>query len=208
MKSLRVLIADDDGLTLMLLRRILLSFEHEVVAAVGDGQQAVQLARETNPDLLILDIRMPELGGLEAARQIRAQRPVPIIILSAHTESGLGSEAAGAGANAYLVKPFTAEQLKPAIELALVNFEKSKQLEYRLQQMSEAMEARKIVERAKGILMRQTGSGEETTYLKLQRTARNENRKLVEVARAIVTAEQLRRESRGAPPRRPASAGQ
>ena len=203
MKSLRVLIADDDGLTLMLLRRILLSFGHEVVAAAGDGQQAVQLAREINPDLLILDIRMPVLGGLEAARQIRAQQPVPIIILSAHTESGLGSEAAGAGANAYLVKPFTAEQLKPVIELALVNFEKSKQLEYRLQQMREAMEARKIVERAKGILMRQTGSGEETTYLKLQKTARNENRKLVEVARAIVTAEQLRK---GTPPRRPSSA--
>ena len=170
------------------------------------GNRPSSLARETNPDLLILDIRMPVLGGLEAARQILTRRAVPIIILSAHTESGLGSEAAGAGANAYLVKPFTAEQLKPAIELALANFEKSKQLEYRLQQMSEAMEARKIVERAKGILMRQTGSGEETTYLKLQRSARNENKKLVEVARAIVTAEQLRRESGGTPPRRPSSA--
>lgn len=199
MKSLRVLIADDDGLTSMLLQRILLSFGHEVVAVAGDGEQAVQLARESNPDLLILDIRMPVLGGLEAARQIRSQRPVPIIILSAHTESGLGSEAAGAGASAYLVKPFTAEQLKPAIELALVNFEKSRQLECRLQQMSEAMEARKVVERAKGILMRQTGLDEEAAYLKLQRTARNENRKLIEVARTIVTAEQLQRESRGAP---------
>ncbi len=197
MKPLRVLIADDDGLTLMLLRRILLSFGHEVVAVAGDGAEAVRLAGETNPDLLILDIRMPILDGLEAARQIRSQRPVPIIILSAHTESGLGSEAAGAGAHAYLVKPFTAEQLKPAIELALANFEKSRQLEYRLQQMSEAMEARKIVERAKGILMRQSGLDEEAAYLKLQKTARGENKKLVAVARSIVAGERPRRETRG-----------
>ena len=135
------------------------------------------------------------MDGLEAARLIQSQRPTPIIILSAHTESGLGSEAAGAGANAYLVKPFTGEQLKPAIELALVNFEKSKELEAKIQQMNEALESRKIVERAKGILMRQTGIDEEAAYLKLQKTARNENRKLVEVARAIILAEQVRRDS-------------
>jgi len=112
----------------------------------------------------------------------------------------LGSEAAGAGANAYLVKPFTGEQLKPAIELALANFEKSKELEAKVQQMNEALEARKIIERAKGILMRQTGMDEEAAYLKLQKTARNENRRLVEVARAILwpsscaaTAASLRR---------------
>jgi response regulator NasT len=194
MKSLRVLIADDDGLTLMLLRKILLSFGHVVVAEAGDGQQAIHFAREMNPDLMILDVRMPAMDGFEAARQIRSQQPVPIVFLSAHTESGLGAEAAAAGANAYLVKPFTAEQLEPAIELALVNFEKSRQLECRLQQMSEAMEARKVVERAKGILMRQAGLDEELAYLKLQRTARNENRKLVEVARAIVTGERQKRE--------------
>jgi response regulator NasT len=186
----------------MLLRRILLSFGHEVVAVVGDGAEAVRLADETNPDLLILDIRMPILDGLEAARQIRSQRPVPIIILSAHTESGLGSEAAGAGAHAYLVKPFTAEQLKPAIELALANFEKSRQLEYRLQQMGEAMEARKIVERAKGILMRQSGLDEEAAYLKLQKTARGENKKLIDVARSIVASERAHREIRESSPER------
>ena len=108
---------------------------------------------------------------------------------------GLGSEAAGVGANAYLVKPFTGEQLKPAIELALANFEKSKELEAKLQQMNEALEARKLIERAKGILMRQTEMDEEAAYLKLQKTARNENRKLVEVARAVIMAEQLRRDT-------------
>ena len=193
-KSLRVLIADDDGVTLMVLRRILATFGHAVVAEAGDGQQAVRLARETNPDLLILDIRMPAMDGLQVARHIQNERPIPTIILSAHTESGLGGEAAAAGAHAYLVKPFTAEQLKPAIELALVNFEKSRELQERLQQMNEALEARKLIERAKGILMRQTGLGEEDAYLKLQKTARSENRKLVDIARIIVMAEQLRRE--------------
>jgi response regulator NasT len=119
MKPLRVLIADDDSLTLMLLRRILLSLGHEIVAVAGDGEQAVQLAREANPDLLILDIRMPVLSGLEAARRIHGQRPVPTIILSCHTESGLGGEAAAAGANAYLVKPFIPEQLELTIELGI-----------------------------------------------------------------------------------------
>src|SRR6266404_5637247 len=168
MKALRILIADDDGLTLLVIRKILVSMGHTVVGEAGDGQQAVTLARETSPDLIILDIRMPKMDGLEAARLIQSQRPTPIIILSAHTESGLGSEAAGAGVNAYLVKPFTGEQLKPAIELALVNFEKSKEMEAKLQQMNEALEARKIIERAKGILMRQTGMDEEAAYLKLR----------------------------------------
>jgi AmiR/NasT family two-component response regulator len=202
MKPLRILIADDDGLTLMVLRKILIAMGHSVVAEAGDGQQAAALARETNPDLAVLDIRMPKMDGLEAARLIQTHRPTPVIILTAYTEAGLGSQAASAGANAYLVKPFTAEQLKPAIELALTNFERARELERKLQQMNEALETRKLVERAKGILMRQTGMDEESAYLKLQKTARNENRKLADVARAVIMAEQLRREStKPTPPR-------
>lgn len=195
MNPLRVVIADDDGLTTMVLRKILVGMGHEVVGETGDGQQAVNLAREMSPDLVILDIRMPKMDGLAAAREIQAHRPTPVIVLSAYTESGLGSEAAGAGAHAYLVKPFTAGQLKPAIELALANFEKSKQLEQKIQQMNEALETRKLVERAKGILMRQTHLDEEAAYLRLQKTARNENKKLADVARAIIMAEQLRHET-------------
>jgi response regulator NasT len=195
MKALRVVIADDDGLTLMVLRKILVAMGHEVVAEAADGEQAVALADEHSASLCIFDIRMPKLDGLAAARALQAIRATPVIILSAHSESGLGSEAAGAGAHAYLVKPFTAQQLKPAIELALANFEKARQLEEKLQRANEALETRKLVERAKGILMRQTGLDEESAYLKLQKTARNENKKLVDVARALILAEQLRRES-------------
>jgi response regulator NasT len=192
MNPLRVVIADDDGLTTMVVRKILAAMGHEVVGETADGEQAVAAVKETDPDLVILDIRMPKMDGLQAARAIQAYRPTPVIILSAYTESGLGSEAAGAGAHAYLVKPFTAGQLKPAIELALANFERSKQLEQKLQQMNEALETRKLVERAKGILMRQTHLDEESAYLRLQKTARNENRKIADVARAIIMAEQLR----------------
>lgn len=179
----------------MVLRKTLEALGHQVVGEAADGQQAVAVFQEQNPDLLILDIRMPRMDGLAAARVIQAQRPTPIIVLSAYTESGLGSEAAASGAHAYLVKPFTAEQLKPAIELALANFERSKQMQQKLQEMNDALETRKLVERAKGILMHQTGLDEETAYLRLQKTARNENRKMADVARAIITAEQLRRES-------------
>jgi two-component system, response regulator PdtaR len=195
MKSLRVLIADDDGVTLMVLRKVLTGLGHEVVAEAGDGEQAVTLVQQTKPDLCILDIRMPKMDGLSAARQIQTYQATPIVILSAHSESGLGSEAANVGAHAYLVKPFNPEQLKPAIEMALVNFEKSRQLEEKLHQVNEALESRKLIERAKGILMKQAGLDEESAYLKLQKTARNENRKLVDVARALILAEQLRRES-------------
>jgi AmiR/NasT family two-component response regulator len=196
MKTLRVVTADDDGLTLMVLKKILTGMGHEVVGEAGDGEQAVSVVKEHTPDLCIFDIRMPKVEGLEAARQIQAFRPTPVIILSAHTESGLGTEAASVGAHAYLVKPFTAGQLKPAVELALANFERSKQLEGKLQQANEALESRKLIERAKGILMRQTGIDEETAYLRLQKTARNENRKLADVARAIILAEQLQHDDR------------
>jgi two-component system, response regulator PdtaR len=195
MKSLRVVIADDNELALLILRRTLTRLGNVVVGEAANGEQAVQFAREMNPDLAILDIRMPVLDGFEAARQIHGERPVPTIFISCHTESGIGEQAAAANANAYLVKPFSVEQLELTIELASADFEKSRQLEMKLKLMDEALEARKIVERAKGILMRQTGLDEERSYLKLQKTARNVNRKLVDVARAIIAAEQIHRES-------------
>ena len=195
MKKLRIVIADDDGVTLMVLRKILTSIGHEVVGEAGDGEQAVALAKELVPDLCILDIRMPKMEGIQATREIQANRPTPVVIVSAHTETGLGVEAASVGAHAYLVKPFTENQIRPAIELALTSFEKSQQLEGELHKATEAVEHRKLVERAKGILMRQSGLGEEAAYLRLQKTARDGNRKLIEVARAVIMADQMIRDS-------------
>jgi len=185
MKALRVVIADDDGVTLMVLHKILTEMGHQIVGEASDGQQAVALVKEHNPDLAILDIRMPAMDGLAASRAIQEINPTAVIVLSAHTEAGLGSEAASAGVDAYLVKPFTAPQLAPAIELALANKKK-------FRQMNEQLETRKLVERAKGILMRQTGMDEEGAYLTLQKAARNENKKMADVARAVILADQIR----------------
>jgi len=193
MMKLRVVMADDDGVTLLALRKVLTGLGHEVVGEAGDGAPAVALVQDLKPDLVFLDLRMPGVDGLAAARAIQVRRPTPVIMISAYTETGLGSEAAGAGAHGYIVKPFSAEQIKPAIELALASFARSRAMESKLTQAQEALEARKLIERAKGILMKQTGLDEEAAYLKLQKTARNENRKLVDVARAVITAEQLRR---------------
>jgi response regulator NasT len=186
MKSLRVVIADDDGVTLMVLRKTLTELGHQVVGEAADGEQAVAMVRQHNPDLAILDIRMPNMDGLDACRDIQEFNPTAVIVLSAHTEAGLGLQASDAGVDAYLVKPFTVPQLAPAIELALANKQK-------FRQMNEQLETRKLVERAKGILMRQTGLDEEGAYLTLQKAARNENKKMSEVARAVILADQLRR---------------
>ena len=195
MNKLRVVIADDDGVTLMALRKILANLGHEVVGEAGDGEQAVALAKERTPDLCVLDIRMPKMEGIAAAKEIQAQRPTAIIILSAHTETGLGVEAASVGAHAFLVKPFTENQIKPAIEVAMTNFAKSQQLEEQLHKATEAVEHRKLVERAKGIIMRQSGIDEEAAYLRLQKAARDGNRKLVDVAKAVILAEQMLRDT-------------
>lgn len=188
MKPLRVVIADDDGVTLMVLRKTLSEMGHQVVGEAADGQQAVALVKEQTPDLTILDIRMPNMDGLTACRTIQQIHPTAVIVLTAYSEAGLGLQAANAGADAYLVKPFTPQQLAPAIELALANKQK-------FCQINEQLETRKLVERAKGILMRQTGMDEETAYLTLQKAARNENKKMAEVARAVILAEQLRQQT-------------
>ena len=205
MNKLRVVIADDDGVTLMALRKILTNLGHEVVGEAGDGEQAVALAKERTPDLCILDIRMPKMEGIAAAKEIQALRPTAIIILSAHTETGLGVEAASVGAHAFLVKPFTENQIKPAIEVAMTNFAKSQQLEDQLHKATEAVEHRKLVERAKGIVMRQSSIDEEAAYLRLQKAARDGNRKLVDVAKAVILADQMLRDSSN--PNTPAPAG-
>ena len=194
MNPLRVVIADDDGVTLMVLRKTLTEMGHQVVGEGGDGHQAVALVKELNPDLVVLDIRMPNMDGIAASQAIQEISAAAVVVVSAHTEVGLGSEAANAGADAYLVKPFTAKQLGPAIELALANKKK-------FCHINEQLETRKVVERAKGILMRETGMNEESAYLALQKAARNENKKMGEVARALILADQLRHAARPTPER-------
>ena len=187
-ERLRILIADDEAIRLMTLRTQLRSLGFEVVGEATDGEEAVRLAQEREPDLAILDIKMPGLDGVSAAQRILQHRPIPIILLTAYSEVELVERALEAGVFAYLVKPVTEEDLLPAILLARKRFEEFRMLQEEVQDLREALEARKLIERAKGILMKRLGISEQEAFRRMQVQSQKENRKLVEIARAIITA--------------------
>ena len=191
MEPLRILIADDESIRLMSLRKQLAALGHRVVAEASNGEEAVALAAATQPDLAILDIKMPVADGIEAAEQITRARPIPIILLTAYNEAELVERAAQANISAYLMKPVAEEDLLPAITLALIRFRQFEALRREVSDLREALEARKIIERAKGILMRRLDLTEEEAFRRLQRQSQDSNRKLAEVAEAIVMADRL-----------------
>jgi two-component system, response regulator PdtaR len=191
MEPLRILIADDESIRLMSLRKQLVTLGHRVVAEASNGEEAVALAAATQPDLAILDIKMPMADGIEAAQQITRARPIPIILLTAYNEAELVERAAQANISAYLMKPVAEEDLLPAITLALIRFRQFEALRREVSDLREALEARKIIERAKGILGRRLGLTEEEAFRRLQKQSQDSNRKLAEVAEAIVMADRL-----------------
>lgn len=191
MPSLRILIADDESIRLLSLRAQLAALGHQVVAEAVTGAEAVTLARSTQPDLAILDIKMPIMDGIEAAEQITQFRPIPIILLTAYSESQLVERAAQAHISAYLMKPVAVEDLLPAITLALTRFREFQAMRQEVADLREALEARKVIEKAKGILMRRLDLTEDEAFRRLQRQSQESNRKLAQVAEAIVVADQM-----------------
>jgi response regulator NasT len=191
MEPLRILIADDESIRMMSLRMQLVALGHRVVAEASNGEEAVALAAATQPDLAILDIKMPVADGIEAAQQITRARPIPIILLTAYNEAELVERAAQANISAYLMKPVAEEDLLPAITLALIRFRQFEALRREVSDLREALEARKIIERAKGILVRRLDLTEEEAFRRLQKQSQDSNRKLAEVAEAIVMADRL-----------------
>ncbi len=191
MEPLRILIADDESIRLMSLRQQLAALGHQVVAEATTGTEAVALAATTRPDLAILDIKMPEMDGIEAAQEITRGRPIPIILLTAYNEAELVERAAQANVSAYLMKPVAEEDLLPAITLALIRFRQFEALRQEVHDLREALEARKLIERAKGILMRRLNLSEEEAFRRLQRQSQDSNRKLAQVAEAIIMADQM-----------------
>jgi AmiR/NasT family two-component response regulator len=189
MTALRILIADDESLRLMSLREQLEKLGHRVVAETSDGRSAADLARELKPDLAILDIKMPELDGISAAEIMMGEHPLPIILLTAYSEKDLAERAASAHVSAYLMKPVSESDLLPAIALAMSRFAEFQSLHKEVDDLREALETRKLVERAKGILMRRLDLTEEEAFRRLQRRSQNENKKLGEIAEAIITAD-------------------
>lgn len=191
MEALRVLIAEDESLTRTLLRARLEKLGHQVVGEAENGLQAVETARTTRPDVIIMDIRMPEMDGIEAARQITGERPCAILFLTGFADEGLVEQAGEAGALAYLMKPFRKEDLAPALEVAVRRFRQIQSQSKEIDDLKEALETRKVIERAKGILMDRHGMSEEEAFKRIHFQARNQNKKMREIAESIITAAEL-----------------
>lgn len=182
----RVLIAEDEALIRLDLKEMLEEEGYTVVAEVGDGQQAVDRARELSPDLVILDIQMPVLDGLSAAERIAADRIAPVIVLTAFSQRELVERARDAGAMAYLVKPFSKNDLVPAIEVARARFAELAALDGEVRTLEDRLEARKVVEKAKGVLMSRQGMTEADAFRWIQRTAMNERTSMKALAQRIL----------------------
>jgi AmiR/NasT family two-component response regulator len=185
-KSLRVLIADDEAIIRMGLRTMLEEMGHQVVGMATDGPSAVRLADKEKPDLAILDIKMPDMDGLEAAEAITAKRRIPILMLTAYSDRELVERATKLTVLAYLVKPVKEANLGLAIELAMVRFEEWQALEREAADLKEALATREVVDRAKGILMQRDELTEHEAFLSIQRRSRNSRRPMRETAELIL----------------------
>ncbi len=190
-RPLRILIADDESIHVLSLRVQLQNLGYQVVGEAATGREVVDLARRLSPDLIILDIKMPGIDGIEAAEIITQERPVPIILLTAYSEAELAQRAAQANIFAYLMKPVSEDDLLPAITLAMSRFHQFQALRQEVESLREALEARKLVERAKGILMRRLNLTEEEAFHRMQRRSQDLNKKLSEVAEAIIMADKM-----------------
>ncbi|SNS48308.1 response regulator receiver and ANTAR domain protein [Geodermatophilus pulveris] len=185
-EQVRVLIAEDEALIRLDLKEMLEEEGYTVVAEAGDGQQAVDQATELRPDLVILDIQMPVLDGLSAAEQIASARIAPVIVLTAFSQRELVERARDAGAMAYLVKPFSKDDLVPAIEVARGRFAEMTALDGEVRTLEERLETRKVVEQAKGRLMAEQGLSEADAFRWIQRTAMNERTSMKALAQRIL----------------------
>lgn len=183
----RVVIAEDEALIRLDLAEMLVEEGYVVVGQAGDGEQAVALVDELRPDLVVLDVKMPKLDGISAAAQIAEQRIAPVVILTAFSQRDLVERARDAGAMAYLVKPFAKSDLVPAIEMARSRFAELRQLESEVLDLTERLETRKLVDRAKGILQAALGITEPDAFRWIQKTAMDLRLSMREVAEGVVT---------------------
>jgi response regulator NasT len=189
-RRLRVAVADDETDTLEYFREMLVQLGHQVVTAATTGRELVQGCRAARPDLVITDIKMPEMDGIEAATQISREGPLPVILVSAYHDTDLIGRAEADHIMAYLVKPIKQADLETAIAIALRRFEQFQQLRREAADLRQALADRKLIERAKGILMKKLGLDEDEAFRRMQKLASEKNRKLVEIAEAILTAEE------------------
>ena len=184
--AVRIVIAEDEAIVRLDLKEILQEEGYEVVGESGRGDEAVELVRRERPDLAILDIKMPGLDGLSAAREINAEHLAAVLILTAFSQRDLIEQAREAGALAYLVKPFQKSELLPAIEMALGRFREMRALDDQVRSLEERLEVRIAVERAKGVLMDEAAMREHEAFTWIQRTAMSERVRMDEIARRVI----------------------
>ena len=182
----RVLIAEDEALIRLDLAEMLRDEGYEVVGEAGDGQEAVELAESLHPDLVIMDVKMPRRDGIDAAAEIAAKRIAPIVILTAFSQRELVERARDAGAMAYLVKPFSVSDLVPAIEVAVSRFEEMTALETEVASLSDRLETRKLIERAKGLLQAKHQMTEPEAFKWIQRAAMDRRTTMKRVAEVVL----------------------
>ncbi len=183
---MRILIAEDETIIRLDLRAMLEKAGFDVCAEAKDGEEAVALARSVEPDLALLDVKMPKLDGIEAARRILRERPIPIVMVTAYGEEELVSRAIEAGVFGYLVKPFRETDLLPAIATARARYDELAAVREEADSLSEALAARKAIERAKGLLMEREGLSEKDAFARLRKASQISGRPLKVVAEALI----------------------
>lgn len=189
--SLRALICEDEGMTVMMLRRALQSAGYQVIGEAAEGSKCIELARELKPDFILMDINMPGINGIEATRQITQEQSVAIIMLTAYSEGHNVNAAIEAGACAYLVKPIESRQLVPAVKAALARFEAFQDISKENTDLKDNLETRKMVERAKGILMERTGLSEAEAFRRIQKMSRDRCQPMKVTAQQIIQADSV-----------------
>lgn len=190
MSRLKIAVADDEPEMRSYFQDTLTALGHEVVLAAADGRQLVEGCRTARPELILTDIRMPELDGLAAAAEVCREHPVPVILISAYHDNELIQRALEGHVLAYLIKPIKQADIETAIALAMRRFRELVALQQQAQDLRQALEDRKIIERAKGILMKRGGLAEHDAFRRLQKLSSDKNQKMVEIARMIVTTEE------------------
>jgi response regulator NasT len=190
-QQLRLVIADDESLIRMNLKETLVGLGYLVVGEAGDGVSVVNLACELRPDLVIMDIKMPKLDGIQAAKVLTEDKIAPVLLLTAYSDRELVDRAREAGVVNYIVKPFRDAELLPAIEIAMARYAEFQEIDKKIGDLQETLETRKLVERAKGVLMDTQGLKEQEAFRKIQQLSMNTRKSMREIAQAILLTAQI-----------------
>jgi AmiR/NasT family two-component response regulator len=189
--SIRIVIAEDESVNRVDLEEELEQQGYEVVGAAADGEAAVNLTRELRPDVVLMDIKMPKMDGIEAAETLTREKLAPVLLFTAYSDDELIERARAAGVVHFVTKPWREKDLKPAIEIALSRFSEFRAMENKVKDLEEALATRKVVEKAKGVLMEKYKLSENEAFKRIQRLSMNNRKSMREVAEAILLAEEL-----------------